>query len=175
MSNDCTGFSQWKMDIWLNLMHEKLDCRPEGWWYSNHLKTMTELPCLKYRDQHSALPIEHRHWRSEASSSLGVIFFSSPSSQERDIPNVLGIPALRDDMRGWLWDADARAFPLRLLGFFPVSKHKFHLWWILPMPENFCACFVAILVGKKKQFITKPAGDFSCCGHHFPGRFPYQF
>lgn len=34
MSNDCTGFSQWKMDIWLNLMHEKLDCRPEDWWYS---------------------------------------------------------------------------------------------------------------------------------------------
>jgi len=34
--------------------------------------------------------------------------------------------------------------------------------------------FVAIFVGQKKiQFITKPGGDFSCCGwRSFPGAFP---
>ena len=162
MSNDCTGFSQWKMDIWLNLMHEKLDCRPEDWWYSKQW--------LNFHVWNTGTSTSNSTSIEEVASFFGSHFELVPAVRRGTFRMCLGIPALRraaawDALRtcqfwGWLWD-DCGTFPHNAA--VGISQSQKQMSGDFAYTRKFL--FVAIFVGQKKiQFITKPGGDFSCCG-----------
>ena len=136
---------------------------------------MTELPSLKYRDQHSQK--KQQHWRSEASSLFGESFFCPVPAARRGTfrmcwgsrhfattwgDDYIGMPLVRRFLCG-CWDfSQSQNLNFTCGGFCLCLKIS------LPF---FCCHF---LLGKKqkKQFITKPGGDFSCCWRSFPWAFP---